>query len=130
MVPEIRKQLTGYHEQRPQHLVTASGQHKKGVRTSSRPISRVREVNLNGSPVRVTVEDGLGRRGLSMQPMPKTAEPSESRPYRLQAVDRVDEATTPINPLATAILIVVATAWMIALFALAMRVAAQLNLGG
>jgi type IV secretory pathway TrbD component len=45
-------------------------------------------------------------------------------------VDQVDEATTPINPFAIAILIVVATAWMIALFALAMRVAAQLNQGG
>jgi hypothetical protein len=65
-----------------------------------------------------------------MQPMPKTAVPSESCPCRLQVVDQVDEATTPINPFAIAILIVVATAWMIALFALAMRVAAQLNQGG
>ena len=65
-----------------------------------------------------------------MQPMLKTSEPSERRHDRLQAVDSVDQARTSINPFATAILIVVATAWMIALFALAMRVAAQLNQGG
>ena len=80
--------------------------------------------------MRVTDEDGAEKKGLLMQPMLKTSEPFERREDRLQAVDRVDEARTPINPFATAILIVVSTAWMIALFALAMRVAAQLIQGG
>jgi len=42
----------------------------------------------------------------------------------------MDQAIAPINPFATAVLIALATVWMIALFTLAVRVAAQLNLIG
>lgn len=65
-----------------------------------------------------------------MQPIARTEEPSAHPQYRLHAVDPMDQAVAPINPFATAVLIALATVWMIALFTLAVRVAAQLNLIG